>query len=414
MAVPAAFRALSHRNFRLYFIGQGVSILGSWLQQVALAWLVYRLTGSAALLGITAFLSMIPQLVVGPLAGAWIDRHDKRQLLIAVELGLAAQGLALAVLTWTELVGPQLIVAMSLLLGLLNAVETPLRQSLLGSLVAGRREDLTNAIALNAMLYNIGRFVGPPVAGLLIGLAGEAFCFALNAGSFLALVVALMALQVEQTTRASGSVAAVFHEGLRYVLKTFPIRLLLILLAVSNLTVACYAVLLPVMAKNVFGGDASTLGWLWGAAGCGSLFSTVVLAARKSLAGVANAVLAGALISALSLLAVAASSWFGLSVLAMAVLGYGMVVTNVGCNTILQSIAPEHLRGRIIAFFTSVRFGFDALGGLAAGVIAEHFGAPSALAIEGVALGLAVLALSAARRPLVAALRTPQAGCRHD
>ena len=404
--LPAAFRALGHRNFRLYFLGQGVSILGSWLQQVALSWLVYRLTGSAALLGVTAFFSMIPQLVIGPLAGAWIDRHDKRRTLIVVELGLALQGLVLAVLTWTGMIGAGLIVAMSLVLGLLNAIETPLRQSLLNSLVAGRREDLTNAIALNAMLYNIGRFIGPPIAGLLIGLTNEAFCFALNAVSFLALVFALRALQVEKTMRASGSVAAVFREGLRHAAASFPIRTLLILLAVSNFTVSCYAVLLPVMAKNVFGGDATTLGWLWGAAGCGSLFSTLVLANRKSLPSTGNVVLAGSLISAIALLVIAASTWFAVTVVAMAVLGFGMVVTNVGCNTILQTIAPEHLRGRIVSFFTGIRFGLDALGGLLAGLVAEHLGAPTTLALEGAALGIAISALLTRRRRLVDSLRS--------
>lgn len=403
--LPAAFRALAHRNFRLYFIGQGVSILGSWLQQVALSWLVYRLTGSTALLGITAFMAMIPQLIIGPLAGAWIDRHDKRRLLILVEVALSLQGLGLAVLTWTGAIGAEMIIAMSLLLGVLNAVETPLRQSLLNSLVASRREDLTSAIALNAMLYNIGRFIGPPIAGLLIGLTSEAFCFALNAVSFLALVFALKALQVEPTKRASGSVATVFREGLRYVRNSYPIRMLLMLLAVSNFTVSCYAVLLPVMATKVFLGDATTLGWLWGAGGCGSLFSTLVLAGRKSLPSTANAVLGGALISAAALLVVAASSSFALSVVAMAVLGFGMVVTNVGTNAILQSIAPEYLRGRIISFFTAIRFGLDALGGLAAGLVAERLGAPWTLAGEGVVLGLATAGLLMRRRRLVDALR---------
>jgi MFS family permease len=403
--LPAALRALAHRNFRLYFAGQGVSILGSWLQQVALSWLVYRLTGSSALLGVTAFVAMIPQLIIGPLAGAWIDRHDKRRMLMLVELALSLQGLALAILTWTDSIGPELIIAMSLVLGILNAVETPLRQSLLNSLVAGRREDLANAIALNALLYNIGRFVGPPIAGLLIGLTNEAFCFALNAVSFLALVFALMALQVEPSTRASGSVVAVFREGLRYALNSYPIRMLVVVLAISNFTVSCYAVLLPAMATKVFGGDVTTLGWLWGAAGCGSLFSTLVLAARTSLPSTANAVLAGALVSALSLLVVAASSWFALTVIAMATLGFGMVVTNVGCNTILQSIAPEHLRGRIVSFFTGTRFGLDALGGLVAGLVAERLGAPWTLAGEGVLLGVGVLALLTGRRRLVDSLK---------
>jgi MFS family permease len=411
--LPAAFRALAHRNFRLYFAGQGVSILGSWLQQVALSWLVYRLTGSVALLGVTAFLSMIPQLVVGPLAGAWIDRHDKRRLLVLVELALSLQALVLAILTWSNMIGAELIVAMSLVLGMLNAIETPLRQSLLNSLVAERREDLTSAIALNAMLYNIGRFIGPPIAGLLIGLTNEAFCFALNAVSFLALVFALRALQVAATVRASGSMAAVFQEGLQYVASSYPIRTLLVLLAVSNFTVSCYAVLLPVMATKVFFGDVTTLGWLWGAGGCGSLFSTLVLAGRKSLRSTANAALAGAAISAFALVVVAWSTQFPLSVAAMAVLGFGMVVTNVGSNAVLQSIAPEPLRGRIISFFTAIRFGLDALGGLVAGFVAERLGGPTTFAIEGVVLGVAVAWLLNSRRRLLDSIKPPQVAYHH-
>lgn len=410
--LPGAFRALAHRNFRRYFIGQGVSILGSWLQQVALSWLVYRLTGSAALLGIAAFMAMIPQLVIGPIAGVWIDRHDKRRFLIVIELALSLQGLVLAVLTWTGAINAQLIIAMSLLLGVLNAIETPLRQSLLSSLVAGRREDLTNAIALNAMLYNIGRFVGPPIAGLLIGLTNEAFCFALNGVSFLALVLALMALKVEESTRVGGSVAAVFREGLRHAVTSYPIRMLLLLLAVSNFTVASCAVLLPVLARQVFLGDARTLGWLWGAVGCGSLLSTLVLARQRSLASTARVALAGALVSAVSLLAVAFSSSFVVSLLTLGLLGFGMVVTNVGSNAILQSIAPEHLRGRIVSFFTGVRFGLDALGGLAAGVVAEYIGVTWTLVAEGALLAFAIGLLAMRRRRLSDSLRVPRQACR--
>lgn len=410
--LPGAFRALAHRNFRRYFIGQGVSILGSWLQQVALSWLVYRLTGSAALLGIATFMAMIPQLVIGPIAGVWIDRHDKRRFLIAIELALALQGLLLAALTWTGAINAHLIIAMSLLLGVLNAIETPLRQSLLSSLVAGRREDLTNAIALNAMLYNIGRFVGPPIAGLLIGLTNEAFCFALNGVSFLALVLALTVLKIEAGPRVGGSAAAIFREGLQHAFASYPIRMLLLLLAVSNFTVASCAVLLPVIAKEVFLGDARTLGWLWGAVGCGSLLSTLLLARQRSLANTARVALAGALVSAVALLAVAFSSSFAVSLATLGLLGFGMVVTNVGSNAILQSIAPEHLRGRIVSFFTGIRFGLDALGGLTAGIVAEHLGATWTLAIEGGVLTIAVSLLATRRRRLADSLKAPRQACR--
>ena len=379
---PAAIRALQYPNFRLYFAGQAVSILGSWIQQVALSWLIYRLTGSVALLGVTTFAALLPQLIVGPLAGAWTDRHDKRRLLIVVEGLLALQALVLAALTALELVGPVLSVGMSLLLGVLNAIDTPLRQSLIGSFV-GSRGDLPNALALNAMLFNSGRFVGPPLAGLLLALTSEALCFALNGLSFLALMLGLLLIRIEAPARATGSMAALFREGLGYVWHNYPIRLLILTLAMVNLTASSYAVLLPVFARDIFAGDARTLGWLWGAAGCGALLSTLFLATRQALPGLVGIVLAGALLSGAALLAFAASPVLALALLAMALLGFGIAVGNVGTNMLLQSLAPEHLRGRVVSFFTSIRFGLDAIGGLLAGLLAARIGAPLTLALEG-------------------------------
>lgn len=382
---PAAVRALQYPNFRLYFAGQAVSILGSWVQQVALAWLIYRLTGSAALLGVTTFAALLPQLLVGPLAGAWIDRRDKRCLLILVQGILAVQALALAALTALELIGPALIVAMSLLLGVLNAFDTPLRQSLIGSFV-GRREDLPNALALNAMLFNCARFVGPPLAGLLLAFSSEALCFALNGLSFLALMIGLALMRVEAPRRASGSMGQVFREGLEYVWRTQPVRLLIVSLAMVNITASSYAVLLPVFARDIFGGDAQTLGWLWGAAGCGAFLSTLFLATRQALPGLVRIVLVGAVLSALSLLGFAVSGQLVPALLAMGLLGFGISVGNVGINMLLQSLAPEQLRGRVVSFFTSTRFGFDAIGGLLAGLLAARIGAPLTLALEGAVL----------------------------
>lgn len=382
---PVAVRALQHANFRLYFAGQAVSILGSWIQQVALSWLIYRLTGSVALLGVTTFAALLPQLIVGPLAGAWTDRHDKRRLLIAVQGILAVQALVLAGLTAFELIGPALIVAMSLLLGVLNAFDTPLRQSLIGSFV-GRREDLPNALALNAMLFNAGRFVGPPLAGVLLALTSEALCFALNGLSFLALLIGLLLIRIDTPARASGSTGKVFREGLDYVWQNQPIRLLILTLAMVNLTASSYAVLLPVFARDIFGGDAQTLGWLWGAAGCGAFLSTLFLATRQALPGLVRIVLVGALLSAAALLAFAASPVVPLALAAMALLGFGISVGNVGINMLLQSLAPEQLRGRVVSFFTSTRFGFDAIGGLLAGLLAARIGAPLTLALEGAVL----------------------------
>jgi MFS family permease len=386
---PAPVRALAHRNFRFYFAGQAVSILGSWVQQVALSWLVYRITGSAALLGVTAFAALLPQLVVGPLAGAWIDRHDKRRLLIAVQALLALQALALSLLTAWQAIGPALIVALSVALsvalGVLNAFDTPLRQSLIGSFV-GPKTDLPNALALNAMLFNSGRFVGPPLAGLLVGLTSEATCFALNAGSFLALMLGLLLIRSEAPPRAKGSMADVFREGLAYARTAYPIRVLIITLAALNITASSYALLLPVFAKDVFGGDAQTLGWLWGAAGGGAFGATVFLATRETVAGLVRIVVAGVALSAAALLVFAFNRQVLLALAAMALLGFGISVCNVGINMLLQSLAPDHLRGRVVSFFTSTRFGFDAIGGLLAGLLAARIGAPAALCVEAVLL----------------------------
>lgn len=407
MVLPAGMRALAHRNFRFYFAGQAVSILGSWIQQVAMAWLVYRLTGSAALLGVTAFAALIPQLLIGPLAGAWVDKHDKRRALLWVQALLTTQALLLAWLTWMDWVSAWLLVAMSALMGVLNSFDTPLRQSLISAFV-GRREDLPNALALNAMLFNSGRFIGPPIAGLLLANLSEAACFAVNALSFLALIAAVSSIRLQALPRAQGSMGDVFREGVVYAWHTWLVRMLILTLIALNLTASAYAVLLPVFARDVFAGDARTLGWLWGAAGCGAFLSTLYLATRQSMPGLVRSIVWGAAMSALALAVFGLTRQLPVALAAMVVLGFGISVSNVGINMLLQSTAPDRLRGRVVSFFTSARFGFDALGGLIAGVLATALGAGVTLALEGgVLLGFVLFLLSRRR-----ALR--QAIDRHD
>lgn len=383
---PAPIRALAHRNFRFYFIGQGVSVLGSWVQQVALSWLVYRLTGSVALLGVTTFAALLPILFIGPLAGAWIDRHDKRRLLILVQGLLALQAGSLALLTALDAIGPRLIIAMSLVLGVLNAFDTPLRQSQIGAFV-DRRHDLPNALALNAMLFNSGRFIGPPLAGLLLGLTSEAACFAINALSFTALAVGVACIRVAPPSRAAGSIGEVFREGLRYVWTEYPARMQILILAVVNITASSYAVLLPVFAREVFAGDARMLGWLWGAAGAGAFLGTIFLATRKRLKSLVRVVVGGAGLGAISLLLFSYNRYLPLALAAMAGVGFGISVCNVGVNMLLQGAAPDHLRGRVVSFFSSTRFGLDAIGGLLAGLLAARIGVQAAVLVEGVLLG---------------------------
>ena len=364
-----------------------------------MSWLVYRLTGSAVLLGITTFAALIPQLVIGPLAGAWIDKQDKRRWLIGVQSVLALQALLLAFLTMKNLVTPPLLVVMSLLLGLVNSFDAPLRQSLIGRFV-GSPADLPNALALNAMLFNTGRFIGPPVAGLLLAFTSEAACFAVNSLSFIALITALLLIKGGTDERATGSIVEVFREGVAYAWKTWEVRMLLTILVGLNVTASCYTVLLPIFAKDVFGGDATTLGWLWGAAGSGSFGSTIFLATRRSLPGLVGSVAFGVLLSAAGLLAFSAASALLPAMASMAVLGFGISVCNVGCNMLLQTVTPTPLRGRIMSFFTSARFGFDAVGGLIAGVLAASLGANRTLLVEGGLLLVFVLFLQARKARL--------------
>ena len=390
-------RALAHRNFQIYFAGQGVSTLGKWVQQVALAWLAYHLTGSAVLLGLITFLSLAPQLLIGPLAGAWIDRHDKRRLLIIVQLILIAQSLVLAIATWRNWIDGPFIAAMALLLGLLNALETPLRQALIGSFVDDPA-DLPNALVLNAMLINAARFVGPPLAGGLIALAGEAACFALTAVAFMALLGGLLKVRGTAGPKASGSTAQVFREGLLYLWQTRNVRQLLVNVIMVNLLASCYAALLPILARAVFAGDARVLGWLWGAAGAGAFVATLVLAVGGALPRLRLFTDAGALLCAVALLGLWAAGVLPLALLALGVLGFGITLSNVSTNMQLQSGAPSHLRGRVIAFYIAMRFGFEALGGMAAGLIAACWGAPATLGVAGGFLVIGLLGQYGMRR----------------
>ncbi|MGH8466578.1 MAG: MFS transporter, partial [Pseudomonas sp.] len=293
-----------------------------------------------------------------------------------VESALALQALILAGLTASEQIGPTLIVAMAALLGVLNAVDTPLRQSLLSQFVDDR-QDLANALALNAMLFTLSRFIGPPLAGLLLAVVSEAVCFTLNAVSYLALVIGLACIRLAPSPRASGSFRNVLGEGLRYALDTPQIKQMMVSVMVVNLTASSYVVLLPVFARDIFAGDATTLGWLWGAAGLGSLSASVMLAGNRSTTALQRLLLICAVASALAMLLFAASTQIGLSLGAMALLGFGITVCNVGTNILLQSDAPEALRGRVVSLYTSTRFGFDAIGGLLAGMLAAHLGAPA-------------------------------------
>jgi MFS family permease len=368
--------ALRHRNFRRYFAGQALSVLGSWIQTVAMSWVVYRLTGSAALLGITAFLLQAPQLLISPLAGVWIDRHDRRRMLIGVQCLHMTQALLLALLSFRGVLQPWHLVTLAGVQGVLNSFDTPLRQSLLAHLVDDRR-DLQSAVALNASVFTAGRFVGPPVAGLLLGLSSESVCFLLNAFSFLGLITALLSMRLSDTraeVSRSASMAAALREGFRFAWTTPPIRTALISLAVLNATASACIVLMPIFAKEIFLGDALTLGWLLGGAGAGAVMATMFMAGYRTLERLAVMVGVGWVFSAAGLAGFCFARRVELALPMMFLIGAGIAMTNVATNALLQSLTPDRLRGRVISLFAALRFGMDAVGGLVAGIVAYKLG----------------------------------------
>lgn len=376
IALAHTFRALRYRNFRLFFVGQGLSLMGTWLQQVAMGWLTYRLSGSAWLLGVVAFCANAGILVFGAFAGVVADHvHRRRALRVTQSLALL-QAVVLAALTWTGLVAVWHLIALALLLGLVTAFDVPLRQSLWVHLVDDRA-DLPNAIALNSFLVNAARIVGPAIAGFVLAVASEAVCFALNALSFVAVIVAIGRMRWAREPEPApwyGGFWTKWAEGWRFVWGFAPARALLALVAVLSWTISPYSSLMPVYAKDIFGGGPQTLGFLLAAAGAGALSCTVYLASRTSIRGLGRVIAAAALACGGALAAFAYLDVYPLALLLMVGVGGGVILAAAGVNTILQTIVPDGLRGRVAGFFTLAFLGMAPLGNLAAGALANVVG----------------------------------------
>ncbi|MGH8699237.1 MAG: MFS transporter, partial [Burkholderiales bacterium] len=323
-----ALRALRYRSFRVFFIGQGVSILGTWMQTLAMSWLVYRLTGSAFMLGLAAAALQLPMLFLSPIAGVWADRLDRRRLLIVVQSLAGVQALILAALTYAGVVQVWHVIALSLLLGMANAIETPTRQAFLLEMVE-TKADLPNAIALQSMLFNGARFVGPAIAGVLLAVAGEALCFLLNGVSYLAVVVAYVAIRVTPRAKTAPQ-AALWNEivlGFRYAFGSLATRRPILLLVALSLFTAPWQSLMPIYAAERLDGDSSTLGLLIGAVGVGAFAATAFLALRATVRGLGRVIAACSLMAALALTGFALSSALWLSLALLALFGFGLVAT---------------------------------------------------------------------------------------
>ncbi|MBI3529542.1 MAG: MFS transporter [Betaproteobacteria bacterium] len=389
-----ALRAFRHRNFRLFYAGQAISLIGTWIQQIALSWLVYRTTGSGFLLGLVTFCSQIPMLIFVPLAGLLSDRYDRRKLMIAAYALAAAQALTLGILTLTATIRVWQILLLGFLYGVIMAFETPARQSLISQMV-NSRDDLPNAIALNSVLMNSGRLIGPSIAGLLLVFVSEGWCFLINSVSFMAIIasVTLMRLPPRSAVVVPGSLLNDLAVAARYAWNTRPIRLFLTLVALISLTASPYMVLMPIFARDVFDGDAHTLGFLVGSAGLGAVIGTAFLTTRPNVFELSRLVPFTSAAAGIALVLVGVSKIYWVSLAFMACLGFGIIVTAASVNMMLQTIVDDDKRGRIISFYAMAFLGMAPLGGLIAGSLAGKLGAPVTAMVEGTCCLLGALAL---------------------
>ena len=378
------WRSLRHRNYRLYLTGQMVSVCGTWMQQVAQGWLVYRLTGSATLLGVVGFASQIPVFALGPIAGVVTDRFSCRRIAVLTQSAALLQALLLSLLTLTGLVQPSHIILLGILLGIINAFDMPARQSLVNQLVEG--EDLPNAVALNSSMINAARIVGPGLAGLLVAALGEGFCFLINALSYLAVIWALLAMRLTQRGRESAHHLSLAHslaEGMRYVMTTAPIRDLLVLLGLVGFMGMPYMTLMPIFAGEVHKGGADALGLMMGSVGLGALIGALSLAKRGQVRGLGKIIVATTMGFGVALVIFAASPSFWLSLAVLLGVGFSWMVLIAACNTLLQVLAVDEMRGRVMSLFSMMLVGMAPFGSLIAGWLADWVGAPLVVTVGG-------------------------------
>ncbi len=379
------FRALRYRNYRLYFIGQGISLIGTWMQQVATSWLVYSLTNSAFLLGVVAFSGLICTFLLTPFAGVLVDRLNRHRILVVTQTLAMLQALALAVVVFTGVAAVWNIVLLSMTLGLINAFDMPTRQSFVLDMIENR-EDLSNAIALNSSLFNGARLIGPAVAGILVAVVGEAMCFLINGISFIAVIACLLAMSVPppEIKPEHPEFFKGMKEGVAYAYGFLPIRYIMLLLSLVSLVAMPYPVLMPVFAKQVLQGGPNTFGYLVTGAGVGALIGAIYLASRKNVLGLGRIIIIAALIFGAGLILVSFTRVLWLSLIFMAVTGFGMVVQLASSNTVLQTIADDDKRGRVMSFYVLSFMGLSPFGSLLAGGVANVVGVPLTLLGGGV------------------------------
>lgn len=381
-----AWRALRHRNFRLYFGGQSISLIGTWMTRVATSWLVYRLTRSSLLLGTVGFAGQIPTFLLAPFAGVIVDRVDRRTLLVWTQALAMVQSLALAWLTLSHRINIPEVLVLSIFQGLINAFDMPGRQSFMVKMVEDKA-DLSNAIAINSSMVNVARLIGPSLAGIVIATSNEGWCFTIDGISYIAVIASLLMMRVKPSTegRVEATMVAQLREGWNYVAGSVPIRDILLLFALLSLMGWPFMVLMPVFAVQVLQGGPHTLGFLMGAAGVGSLGSALTLVARKSVRGLTKMIPIAAAAFGAGLICFGLSRALWLSMLMMLVTGFGMMQGLTASNTILQTLVDERMRGRVMSYYTMAFVGMAPFGSLLAGALAHAIGAPHTVIFSGIA-----------------------------
>ena len=380
------FRALRHRNYRLFFSGQTVSLVGTWITRIATSWLVYRLTGSVLLLGVVAFFGQIPTLILAPFSGVIVDRWNRHRILVVTQVLSMLQSFALAGLSFAGIITVTDVLLLQAAQGIINAFDTPARQSFVVEMVTDRA-DLPNAIALNSSMVNLSRVIGPSIGGVIIAAVGEAWCFFIDGVSYIAVIASLLAMRVAVRPRNTSEkeILEDLLEGFRYVAHFPPVRSALMLLALVSIMGMPYTVLMPAVATKVLHGDSHTLGFLMTASGCGALAGAFYLAARRTVLGLGRLIAVSASAFGVGLVLFSLSRSFVLSLLVLPIVGGGMMVTMAATNTVLQTIVEERLRGRVMAFYGMAFLGTAPIGSLMAGVLAARIQPTGTIALGGVA-----------------------------
>jgi MFS family permease len=383
--IKTVFRSLQYRNYRLFFTGQSISLIGTWMQRIAMPWLVYHMTGSAFLLGVVSFAGQIPTFILAPFGGVLTDRWSRYRVLLTTQIISLIQAFILAILALAGVIQVWHIVMLSAVLGCVNAFDVPSRHAFVIEMVE-KKEDMGNAIALNSMMFNGARLIGPSLAGIMLATTGEGVCFLINAISYIFVIMSLMMMQTVKrgARKREGNLLKDLKEGLNYTFGFAPIKYLIYLLAVVNLMGASYQVLVPVFAKEVLHGGSDTFGFLMGAAGFGALIGAVYLASRETVLKLGRLIPAATALFSLGLIALSFSRVFSVSGILMVFIGLGLMLQTASSNTILQTITDDDKRGRVMSFYTLAIMGTAPFGSLLGGFLAKTIGTPYTILIGGV------------------------------